>query len=548
MLILAYAASRAVSAAMTPVPDVDSVRYMALAERWADGDFSAVLAHPYHPLYPALLGIWSLVVPGPETAGYALSIILSALTLAPVYLAGAEIGGRRAAWTAAVLFAITPAPFRASATILTEPLFVLLCSWTAWACALALTRGQARHFLLAGAFAGLAYLARPEGPAPLAALIAAMAFPPAAGAFSAISRRIRPPGASAAADVAEAPQSGGQALPAGALQAQPASRMLLHAALAAALFAAAAAPYMASIGGVTAKKRVARMAAAVAAPGEHGFAEDQLPAAPDSPPKLDRFETFGLDPSLEKRQEPLASPALEAASSILRAGSFVVFPLSVIGIPVLWRRGARDRRLRACAVFYAALIAVHFLMLWALAAGYRYVSLRHGIPLAAMTMPLAGLGAAAAWDSVTGRFGRAGTAALAAAALAAGVFFVLQDFRPLRHGKSHIREVGLWLGSHAESGPSIISTDPRYSFYAGGTYVHLGICGYSDLADFASQRGIKYLVDSREHILRTVRDFDSSRDDRTRRVITGLEGAFLPRVEPAVYEFRPCPAGRGGKP
>ncbi len=539
--LLVFAGMRIFSAALEPVPDVDSVRFFALAERWISGEFGPALHHPYHPLYPIVLGAWLKLFPWPEPAGHALSIVLSVLALLPLALSAREIGGARAAWATAAIFALAPVPFRLSASILTEPLFILLAAWLSWACLLAVQRHGLRWFALAGLFAGLAYFTRPEGPAPLAAMAAAVS--PAA--FLAAAALVRQKQARATAEVGRPPESAGPGTPgrhpAEAGDARRLASILLCISAAAAVFAAVAAPYMLSIGGITSKKRVERMAGAVASGQETGFREDERPMPPPARVLLDRFETFGKDPSVERRQEPLPAPAWKAFSTLLEAGSYAVFPLCVAGMAVLWRRRSGGR---AAALYFGFLVAVHLCMFWALAAGYRYLSLRHAVPVTVMIMPAAGLGIAALFNAAWSRGGHAVVPA-ALAALSLSVFFVCQDLRPIRARKEYIRETGLWFRTNGIQSPSMISTDPRFSFYAGGAFVHLGECGYEDLVAFASSRGVEYLVDSSEHIERAVPDFRNKLDSRLQRVRTGLEEKYLPHAEPAVYRFAVPPRTRG---
>ena len=241
--------------------------------------------------------------------------------------------------------------------MLSEPLFLLFLAWQVRAAFQAVRGGSWRSFGAVGLFGALAYLVRPEGTLPLLALLVAGLWPMPSGVLS------------------------------------TATRALPRFALAGAVFFLLAGPYMAVIGGYTNKKRISRMAAAAVEKSPHGFRPD-VRTAPMHAPSLDRIETVGVDPSVAKRQKPLSNVPGRVAWLLLWAGHFVILPLFVVGAWTRWRAGPRDRR---AVVLFVCLLLGQAALLCMLGFAYRYLSLRHAVPLTVALMPLAAAGAWALW-------------------------------------------------------------------------------------------------------------------------------------------------------
>jgi len=127
----------------------------------------------FPPLYPALVGVASLVTSSARAATSAVSALAGAVLVPPVYFLARDVFGRRAAAFAAFAAAVLPVLFFFAASGVaysmrmyfgSEPLYITLFAcgvtflWLSW------RRGRLSHAALGGAFFGLASLVRSEGP------------------------------------------------------------------------------------------------------------------------------------------------------------------------------------------------------------------------------------------------------------------------------------------------------------------------------------------------------------------------------------------------
>jgi len=136
-----------------PLMHPDGPAYLDLASGLLDGRVRAVLGGYYSPLYPAAVaGLAATGLPL-ELAGRATALLAGLAALPLVHALVRRLVGERQADAAALVAAVHPALVKASAQVLPETLAgALLLAWLA-----------ARGAGVAGALAGAAYLARPEG-------------------------------------------------------------------------------------------------------------------------------------------------------------------------------------------------------------------------------------------------------------------------------------------------------------------------------------------------------------------------------------------------
>ncbi len=162
----------------------DSVIYISLARDWATGRYLKALAHPYHPLYPFLIALFSrgLKTPFSSTAT-GISIFASVLTLPALAVIFRRVRDRRVLLLGLTFFCVSPYLTRYAADILTEPLYLFCIAWSTAFLFSAVEKRKTSFFFISGIFAGLAYLTRPEG------LIVAMA----GGLWVGVYARRRPP-------------------------------------------------------------------------------------------------------------------------------------------------------------------------------------------------------------------------------------------------------------------------------------------------------------------------------------------------------------------
>lgn len=141
----------------------DEPHYLNLAANFISGNFDGWL-HPFwSPMYPALAGLFSGIMPNLEMAGRFANIVCGTLLLWPVYRLGSDLFGRCSALCAAAVLAFYPPTAFASTAALAEPaymLFAYLGVWSGWE---SIKRQSLVRAALAGICIGLSYLSRPEG-------------------------------------------------------------------------------------------------------------------------------------------------------------------------------------------------------------------------------------------------------------------------------------------------------------------------------------------------------------------------------------------------
>jgi len=142
-----------------PLLHPDGPAYVSLTRAMLRGEWTAVLGGYYSPLYPmATAPLVATGVPA-ELAARLVATFAGVLVLPLVFRLARAVGGDTVAAVTVVLAAVHPALVKASSQVLPETLAGLFVM----ASGLVLFRGDgAWRASLAGVFAGLAYLARPE--------------------------------------------------------------------------------------------------------------------------------------------------------------------------------------------------------------------------------------------------------------------------------------------------------------------------------------------------------------------------------------------------
>jgi 4-amino-4-deoxy-L-arabinose transferase-like glycosyltransferase len=153
---------------------IDGIRFLYIAEAYAQKGWEEGIRHDQHPLHPFLLGL--LTGGGPEAEARAAwtCSLLASLALFPLYAITRICAGEPAALISGLFFAFHPHLARYSAGLLSDPTFLTVSLFALWAMTRGLTeasaaqptadgRGPTWWWALAGCFGGLAYLTRQEG-------------------------------------------------------------------------------------------------------------------------------------------------------------------------------------------------------------------------------------------------------------------------------------------------------------------------------------------------------------------------------------------------
>jgi len=146
--------------ARAPLIHPDGPAYLALASDLLHGDVRRVLESYYSPAYPGLVAIAIAAGGSPEVAGRLATAGAGLAALPLLHTLTRRLLGARAAGVAVLTAALHPALVKAAADVLPETLAgAFLLAWL-----VVLVRAQGTVGLAAaGALAGAAYLARPEG-------------------------------------------------------------------------------------------------------------------------------------------------------------------------------------------------------------------------------------------------------------------------------------------------------------------------------------------------------------------------------------------------
>lgn len=169
-------AARGISAWFSGPAGPQEVRYITIAQGILAGEgfhgmdkrFPDIIQPPLHMI---MLAGSIAVLGNPLLAARTLTVLLGALLVFPVALLAWRIYGPHTAWRAALLAAFYPLLIHYSGIALTEPVFGLLIACTAVLTHQVVARGGGAGSVAgAGMCLGLAFLARPEGLAYMAAV------------------------------------------------------------------------------------------------------------------------------------------------------------------------------------------------------------------------------------------------------------------------------------------------------------------------------------------------------------------------------------------
>jgi hypothetical protein len=459
----------------------DGPIFLALAEALRAGRLADVLAHPQHPLYPALVAALELLSTAPESAAIAVSIAGGLLAVGAVFWMAWARFGREVAWISAWVVALHPWAVDFSSDVMSDGLyaglylagFAVLVDW--------LERPYGVRALAFGALAGLAYLTRPEGLVLVVVAVVCMAWR-AASTPDERGRLVRGAGVA----------------------------LVACAALAGGLRFAEA-----RIGedlAVTQKKSIAQLARG--GPSAAELARDRLerrearedPNALPLPEGSIRADRPGID-----RPEQSLAGLLEAIARVVRtslsAFRYELIAFAVVGVLAAARRVPRERRAfeGVLAVSLAIQTGLLVLLVW----GAGYVSRRHAL---AAWLPL-GVYAAVGWTVLIEKASAWLEAPARSGGFAAGLGQQLRrrgsrvvlvvvlmlswgprDLRERRADRALERVAAEWLKENQAAVGPVASQKRRTAYYAGAPFVPIPDGRDGQIERQLRGRGTRWLV------------------------------------------------------
>lgn len=458
---------RAFAWSRTVVMFNDGPIFLAMAEAIGEGRWAEVLAHPYHPLYPALIALVGLCQMQLEMAAVAVSILGGLLSVVAIFWFARDAFGRDVAWLTAWVLALHPWAVDFSSDVMSDGLYTgfFLVGFAAMARMVA--HPTAKNTLLCGVGGGLAYLVRPEGAGLLVASVLLL------GARGFLERAQRPRLALACAGL----------LLAGAV---------------------VMVPFVLAVGHqtgefvLTQKKSVSGLVGA-----EQGIGRARRSSAQRSAPLPLPELAVRADGAGASRPPRTVAGFLEA---ILRVGAtslaairFELIGFAVLGVCALHsnRKSLREWTIGLPIVLYSGLLV---LLVW----GAGYVGRRHALPPWLPVIALAALG----WKMLctrlaTRRWNRGGSLLVRlrtprAIGVALVVVLILswgaRDLRPRRLDRAPVRGAAEWLAkNHPDSGP-VAAQKLRTAYYADAEFVPL-LSGHDGrLADHLRLRHARWIV------------------------------------------------------
>lgn len=473
-LLLAAAVVRTIAWTRTTVLFDDGPIFVYMAEAIAQGDWPAVLRHPYHPLYPILIWLFAPLTGGDlEQAGALVSILAGTGAVAALYVFLRDAFDSRTALLGGLILALHPFAVEFSCDVQSDGLYLALL--LAGICLLwrAIDTPRATTVLGAGAVSGLAYLVRPEGLG--LTLLAGVA------ALLLMARR--------------------------RWNATRAALWLATVVLGTALTAG---PYVVAIHqetGLWSLTQKKSLSALFSLSAEESALSDESAATSAQPETaLPVQKSLTLATHLGQwRQLPLADRLLPAYSELWKAAvsGIRVELIGLILIGIWTVRGRPGRR----ALFIVSFVGLYAAVLFALAMNSGYVSRRHALPPLLPLLGYAGLGAAWAGGILARAFQRLGgrsgpvreAAALGMAAALIAAVWLPRDLRSRRDERLAERLAAEWLHAQDPSPYAVGAGRLRVAYYAGADFVPLPRLSSSGgsappLLDYLRGLGVRYVI------------------------------------------------------
>ncbi|HNR11840.1 MAG TPA: glycosyltransferase family 39 protein [Thermodesulfobacteriota bacterium] len=483
----------------------DGIRFLDLAEQYRAGALKEALAHPYHPLYPMLIALAGSVIGNLEAAGKTVGLVLSSLTVIPLFFLGMRTVGFRAAIVTTLFYVFQPYSVRFSVDVISDATFLFFFI-SSLALGMEPTGPGKSHFwgtAAAGLCAACAYLTRPEGILAIGFLLIWY------GLFVSMQYRYL-------------------------------RKAVVQSVILLATFVILAFPYAAFIKAHTGiwqlsmKPSVSKSLHVLSVFDDQeqstgfyhatqpGFGEGALLAPVKPNPWID-------NPTI---MQSVSAPVLK----LIETYPYVLFLFFIVGCRVCWRQ-----KLRYPGSALAMLTAMHLIVLCYVFYSIGYVSRRHFVPLIAMSLPIAGLGfwelhrLVAQWAARMSSNGSETIIKRAGIIMAALTVLILAPKALKSQGadKIPIKEAGMWIKSHhrlESSKPIIMAHEPLIAYYAEGTFIPVLPLAYPEFVAFVRREGIDFVVFDNDE-LEKGREFTGSMEaDQFRPIRANFEGVTVYEV------------------
>jgi 4-amino-4-deoxy-L-arabinose transferase-like glycosyltransferase len=470
----------------------DGPVFLALAQRAESGRFETLLQHPFHPLYPlAIAAVHLLGAPlglSREDAAALVSVVAGTGAVLALYAFVRRAFGPREALVAAFLLAFHSDAVENSSNVQSEGLYMVAFIGAVGALWRTLEGGRLRAALAAGAFAGLAYLTRPEGLGVACVGLALLAGYALLGWL--------PPRRAAALGTALAAATAVFVLPYASALSLESGQLLLTRKKSVSWVIGATdrggpgglATGQAGMEAPKVRQRTREAASEEPVASARGAAR---PAPPDTP-ESDPDESLVPPPWRARAAGAALGDLVKSAYQSVRPEDLL---LLLVGLFAL--RGRPGHR----GVFLAAVIGAYGLLLFALAANVGYLSRRHTLQPATLLLGYAAVGALQLGVWLGGR--RAADAAARrrgarrATALLLAVVALVSLGKSLRKPEAvealAERRAAEWLRDR-DPGSVVAARKRRVAYYAGAAFVQLRPKTPSAFEHYFDDHAVRYVV------------------------------------------------------
>ncbi len=500
-------AVRTIAWSRTAVMFNDGPIFLAMAEAIGAGRWAEILAHPYHPLYPALIALVGLFPIHLETAAVTVSILGGLLSVVAIFLFVRDAFGRDIAWYAAWIVALHPLAVDFSSDVMSDGIYIGFFLLSFVAMARMVDHPTVINTLFCGVGSGLAYLVRPEG---AGLLVAGVVLLGVRGFFDRAEIR----------------------------------RLVLACAGLLVAGAVVMVPFVMAVGHetgefvLTQKKSISSLVGAPEELRQARRASAQLSAPLPLPELAIRADGEGASrPS--RNMVGFLEAIVRVGTTSLAALRFEVFGFAVLGLYAF-----RSYRKTLCEWTIGLPIALYSGLLVLLVWGAGYVSRRYALPPWLPVIAFSALGWKSLYATIVDRSVARGSSLLARLRTprATGVVLVVvlviawgaRDLRPKRLDRAPVRAAAEWLAiNHPKSGP-VAAQKLRVAYYAGAEFVPLLSGNDGRLAHQLRSRHVRWIVidDAKLNDHRGLEDGIGSWLQRVHSVSSGGRTVLVLAVDP----------------